>query len=212
MQHAFRLAIVMCSCFPVLACLAHSTQTPQSTDTPRATAQRPSSVRLQFESEGASFNPARLEYQRLWDRDRERILATVERIAGLRFDALSYPDTVVRAIVFEGVSHSGYRDQPMKLRASYTEETKRATLVHELGHRLLEDVVTREDDPHKMLFLWLYDAWEELWGREFADRQVAIERSRGGPYPAAWDFALAMSREQRAEAWRAHRELRMRRP
>lgn len=144
----------------------------------------------------------------LWAQEGDRIIATMERVAGLRFDSLAYADTLIRVIVFEGVSNSGVRETPMQLRASYTTETKRATLVHELGHRLQEEIDAPGDNVHGYLFLWLYDAWVELWGKQFADRQVAVERSRRGPYPAAWDSALALTRDARAAKWRAHRDAR----
>jgi hypothetical protein len=42
----------------------------------------------------------------------------------------------------------------------------------------------------------------KLYGREFADAQVAVEKQRGRMCPAAWDFALALTPEQRAAKWR----------
>ena len=95
--------------------------------------------------------------------------------------------------------------RPMMLRASYPEPTKRATLVHELGHRL-QVGVAGDMDEHEVLFLWLYDVWVELWGQRFADEQVVVERARGGPYPKAWDAALALDRSARAKRFRALRE------
>ena len=86
-------------------------------------------------------------------------------------------------------SNSGYEDKPMHLRASYLPDTKKATLIHELGHRLQSDIFHHDEDDHKYLFLWLYDVWIKLYGREFADAQVDVERKRGRMYPAAWDFA-----------------------
>jgi hypothetical protein len=91
----------------------------------------------------------------------------------------------------------------MRMRASYPPDTKRATLAHELGHRLQSGLFRREEEEHGPLFLWLYDAWVALWGREFADAQVAVERRRGGPYPKAWDDALALTPAERAARWRA---------
>ena len=45
----------------------------------------------------------------------------------------------IRAIVYEGISNSGYKRIPMRMRASYPPDTKRATLVHELAHRLISN-------------------------------------------------------------------------
>ena len=55
-------------------------------------------------------------------------------------------------------------------------------------------------------FLWLYDAWVTLWGWAFADAQVAVERARRGPYPRAWDAALALDAAGRAARWKALRD------
>jgi hypothetical protein len=102
----------------------------------------------------------------------------------------------------EGVSESGYRDRPMRLRASYPPDTKKATLIHELGHRLESGLFPRSEDDHQYLFLWIYDVWVKLYGRQFANEQVAVEKARGRIYPAAWETALALTAEQRASKWR----------
>jgi hypothetical protein len=154
-------------------------------------------VQVTFTAQSDSFATAAVEYTAIWRREGARIVATMERISGIRFDSPPYADTAIRAIVFEGVSNSGYRERPMRLRASYTEPTKRATLVHELGHRLQVGVAGNEDE-HEVLFLWLYDAWVALWGKQFADEQVLVEKARRGPYPRAWDAALALSATERA--------------
>jgi hypothetical protein len=60
---------------------------------------------------------------------------------------------------------------------------------------------------HRTLFLFLYDAWTDLYGQAFADEMVAIERERRGyyDYDAAWTWALAMTREERQARLRALR-------
>ena len=105
-------------------------------------------------------------------------------------------------MVLEVASSSGYQETPMRLRASYPLDTKKATLIHELGHRLESDLFFENEDDHKYLFLWLYDVWITLYGREFADAQVAVEKQRGRMYPAAWEFAQSFTREQRAAKWK----------
>ena len=157
----------------------------------------PSPVRVAFEAESAKFAAATEEYQRLWSVEHERIVSTMEAVSRLRFDSPPYADTAIRAVVFEGISFSGHREVPMKLRASYPTNTKRATLVHELGHRLQTGVAPRGEDEHEVLFLWLYDVWVRLYGRQFADSQVAVERARGGPYPRAWSAALSLTVSER---------------
>ena len=122
----------------------------------------------------------------------------MEHVSGLTF-----PEPEIEAVVYEGISRSGSAGSPMRLRASDPAATKKATLIHELGHRLQSPLFRKEDEEHGPLFLWLYDTWIELYGREFADAQVAVEKRRRGPYPAAWDEALALSPRQRAERWEA---------
>jgi hypothetical protein len=115
---------------------------------------------------------------------------------------LKFEDRQVQAIILEVSSSSGYKEKPMRLRASYPMDTKKATLIHELGHRLQSDLFHQDEDDHKYLFLWVYDVWVKLYGREFADAQVAVEKQRGRMYPAAWDFALSFTADQRAAKWK----------
>jgi hypothetical protein len=156
------------------------------------------SVRLVFTAEADSFAAATRAYPELWNAQGPRVLRTMQEVAGLRFR-----DSVIHVVVYEGVSWSGYRDTPMRLRASYPPDTKKATLVHELGHRLMADMYRRDEEEHAPLFLWLYDVWVALYGEEFAKREVDVEKRRRGPYPKAWDEALALSSAERAAKWRA---------
>jgi hypothetical protein len=155
-------------------------------------------LRLTFVPESTTFAAAAREYEQLWAAEGERIVRAMESVAGLRFR-----DSSVTAIVYEGVSFSGFRDRPMRMRASYSPDTKKATLIHELGHRLQSGLFRREEEEHGPLFLWLYDVWVQLYGREFADAQVEIEKRRRGPYPKAWNDALALPPAERASRWRA---------
>jgi hypothetical protein len=91
----------------------------------------------------------------------------------------------------------------MRMRANYPSGTKRATLVHELSHRLISDVAPRDVDQHPLIFVFVYDVWLQLWGKEFADAQVAVESARRGryDYETAWRDALALGAAARAERW-----------
>jgi hypothetical protein len=166
----------------------------------------PSPVRVSFVAQSDSFAGAALEYERIWSEDGPRIIAMMESTSGLRFINPFYADTAITAIVLEQASSSGYRERPMQMRASYPPSTKRATLIHELGHRLQSNLFRRGEPEHGPLFLWIYDVWTRLYGQAFADEQVEVERRRRGPYPAAWDSAMALSAEQRAARWRAIRD------
>jgi hypothetical protein len=166
-------------------------------------------VRITFVPQSDSFAAAAREYEQLWAAEGQRIVAAMERVSGLGFVSPAYADTAIVANVLERASNSGYRSTPMQLRASYPFDTKRATLVHELGHRLQSGLFRREEEEHGPLFLWVYDTWVVLWGQQFADAQVLVERARGGPYPKAWDDALALDAAQRASRWRALRDERL---
>ncbi len=153
---------------------------------------------IDFEPESAKFAAATDEYREIWRTEGERISAALEQATGLKMEA-----GPIRAIVFEGISNSGYHRMPMYMRASYPPDTKRATLVHELAHRLIADLVPREFEEHPIIFLFVYDVWVQLWGQAFADEQVAVESERRGhyDYESAWRDALALGAEGRAERW-----------
>jgi hypothetical protein len=138
-----------------------------------------------------AFAPAADEYRRLWQSEGREIVAAMERVAGLTF-----PPGPVDVLVSEGRPMTAYDGRTIRLRASYSPAYKKATLVHELGHRLAL-ALPRGLDDHRLLYLFLYDVWTDLYGQAFADRMVAIERRIGPAYEAAWTWALAMTRAQR---------------
>jgi hypothetical protein len=158
---------------------------------------RSEGLRIVFQAESDQFAEAAREYQTIWDREGVRITEAMEAASRLKFE-----EREVKAIVLEVSSNSGYKERPMRLRASYPPDTKKATLIHELGHRLEADLFHRDEDDHKYLFLWIYDVWVKLYGREFANAQVAVEKERGRMYPAAWDFALSFPPAERAAKWK----------
>ena len=154
-------------------------------------------LRIVFQPDSDQFSEAARQYETIWASEGPRITAAMEAASGLKFE-----DREVKAMVLEVSSNSGYKEKPMQLRASYPLDTKKATLIHELGHRLQSDLFHHDEDDHKYLFLWIYEVWVKLYGREFADGQVAVEKQRGRMYPAAWDFALSFSPESRAARWK----------
>jgi hypothetical protein len=155
-------------------------------------------VSLRFEPESEKFIEATKEYEAIWASDGARIVQTMEKKSGLKFE-----ESEVQVIVFEGISSSGFRSIPMRMRASYPIDTKKATLIHELGHRLEGRFFKKDEDDHHLLFLYLYDVWVELYGKEFADAQVKIESDRRGhfDYEGTWKQALALSPEERQKKW-----------
>jgi hypothetical protein len=161
--------------------------------------------RLEFEATAPEFAGATAEYEAIWSADGVRIVAALESATDLVLEP-----GPIRVLVHEGVSSSGYRHIPMRMRASYPLDTKRATLVHELSHRLVGDLFRKDDQDHPYIFLFLYDVWVEIWGKEFADAQVAVESRRKGlyDYEGAWQDALAIGKQGRREEWRKFLESR----
>jgi hypothetical protein len=152
---------------------------------------------MSFTPESERFAEATRQYQGIWDAEGRKMIATMESVTGLRF-----LETDISVIVFEGASSSGFEARPMKLRASYPEEVKKATMIHEIGHRLNLQLKNRpkDIDEHRVLFLYLYDVWTRLYGKSFADRMVEVEKKRKGiyDYETAWNWALGLSEEERA--------------
>ena len=148
---------------------------------------------LSFHPVGPQFAAASDDYRRVWEAEGPRIVEALERESGL-----SFPANRIDVIVSEGRPMTAYDGRTIRLRASYSPAYKKATLVHELGHRLALGFPSRGGlDDHRLLYLFLYDAWTDLYGQAFADRMVSIERRIGPAYEAAWTWALAMTREQR---------------
>ena len=110
----------------------------------------------------------------------------------------------IRAQVVEAPSSSGFGTRPMRLRASYPPEVRKAALIHEIGHRLQAPLFRGAEDSHPFLFLYLYDVWRDLYGQAFADEQVKIERGRKGiyDYDRAWKQVLELTEDERITAWR----------
>jgi hypothetical protein len=161
-------------------------------------------IQVRFAPESEKYAQATTEYRAIWNSEGKRIVEAMEKVSGVEF-----AEREVQAIVYEGVSWSGYGNEPMKLRASYPSDVKKATLIHELGHRLLSRIPkTKEIDEHTVLFLVLYDIWESLYGRDFAERMVEVEKQRKGlyDYESAWKWTLSMSKEERAAKFKALRE------
>ena len=148
-----------------------------------------------FVSAGSEFDAATEEYRRIWAEEGASIATALERNSGLNF-----PPNEIEALISQAPPMMAYDGRTLRLRASYSPSYKRATLVHELGHRLSFLVPrTGELDDHRLLYLYLYDSWTDLYGEAFAMRMAGIESSIPGTYDyaAAWRWALSMTREER---------------
>ena len=151
------------------------------------------------------FEPGAEEYRLLWETEGPRIVAEMEALTGIEF-----PAQPIEVLVRAGPPMTAYDGRTIRLRATCSPGCKLGTFTHELGHRLaLQLPRTGEIDDHRLLYLFLYDAWTDLYGKEFADRMVRIERRIPGAYDydAAWSWALAMTREQRQARLRELRVL-----
>ena len=162
----------------------------------------PGRVSMTFTPQEHGFEEAAEAYRRVWIDEGSQIIEAMERVSGLTFR-----EKEVKAVIFEGASFSGSGDQPMYLRASYPADVKKGALVHELGHRMIAQLTDRprDLDEHHVLFLFLYDVYETLWGKDFADRQVTFDRGLRGiyDYDGAWTWALSLSKSERASRFAA---------
>ena len=148
---------------------------------------------MTFLTAAPRFEAETAAYREIWAREGARIAAALEAATGLTF-----PATPIEVTVSSTSPMTAYDGRTIRLRAGYSEPYKRATLVHELGHRLSFLLPrTAELDDHRLLYLFLYDVWTDLYGQPFAERMVSIERRIGPNYDAAWTWALAMTRAER---------------
>jgi hypothetical protein len=151
-----------------------------------------------------AFEQAAKQYTAIWDEKSKEVVNTIEDLSGLSF----IPCTI-QAVIYEDISKS----HPLHFRSSYDQETKEATIVHELCHILIDEnapekirLLEGADEnlaAHKQINLFLYDVWVKLFGQSVADRQVAIESNRAAFYKAAWSWVLAMDfndRQQKLES------------
>lgn len=157
-------------------------------------------LQLTFKPESEAFEYAIREYIDIWTKDADAIIKAFEDVTGLQFIQKE-----IKVLVMEGPSFSGSADDPMRLRASYSHEVKKGTLVHELGHRLIEPMSNRVDgvDEHRTLNIFLYDVWTKLYGSEFADMMVTVESKRKGiyDYEGTWQWFLRLNEEEKTSLW-----------
>ena len=159
---------------------------------------------LSFVPVNSEFAGASDEYRAIWTAEGEHIVSVLEATSGLTFKP-----SPIEVIVSNNPPMTTFDGATIRLSARYPRIYKKATLVHELGHSLVLPLRgTAGLDDHRLLYLFLYDAWIELEGQDFADRMVSIERRIPGgyDYDAAWRWALAMTREQRQARLAAARD------
>jgi hypothetical protein len=157
-------------------------------------------VEIDFIPLSAAQQQDAMVYQAIWDEYGDRIVAAFESRT-----CLAFVESKVSAVVADAASHSGGPRHPMRLRASYFRDVKQATLVHELGHRHLWQLVERlgDVDGHKTLYLVLDRVWADVWGERFADDRIRGESAWRSDYDyaAAWNWARSLAAEERARLW-----------
>jgi len=145
-------------------------------------------------------------YETIWKKEGKRIVEKIEEASGLKFK-----ESYINAVVF--VAKLPSRSCPLSLRANIIDERKLAVLIHELCHRILtaneigllknqfQSEQEKTYEVHRVLNLVLYDVWSDLYGEDFAKRNVEAEigLKTSQIYKKAWKWALSMSREKRKE-------------
>jgi hypothetical protein len=156
------------------------------------------SISFKPDTDTPGLHTAVEEYKKVWSENGGRIKETIESITGIRFKELD-----ILATVLEGKS----RSHPLTLRSNITLDRKKATLIHELCHRIIKENRNLPQKleslgNHKELGLILYDIWEMLYGADFAKKSVESEFEHQALYKEAWYWALSFDKEERAKKFK----------
>jgi hypothetical protein len=153
-----------------------------------------------FIASSAAYASAAKSYRVIWEQYGARIVHAFEART-----CLPFPEPKVSAVVADAVSNSGGPEHPMQLRATYPSGIKQATLVHELGHRHLWQLMERlpDIDGHKTLYLVLDRVWADVWGEDFAAEAIRHESAwyADYDYAAAWTWVSSLTPAERASLW-----------
>jgi len=151
-------------------------------------------IKFHPDSDKEDVSQAVTEYQLIWNKEGLKFIEAIEKTSDLKF-----VESFINAIVLEWPSNF----RPLCFRASDNLETKKATLIHELCHRLISgnriNIKGKMDslESHKDVDLILYDIWIYLFGEEFAKRHVELECQYRPFYKQAWDWTMTMTAEER---------------
>lgn len=161
-----------------------------------------------------NFEKAAKKYAEIWNQEGNRIIRVLEKISGLKFK-----EEIINAITYNENSYS----IPLRLQSNSTKREKKWTIVHELCHRLFVanniklNNLTWDNhnlETHKPVDLILYDVLVELYGEKEAKDNIKYEidlwtGKNVSPYKIAWDWALSMTKEERAKEFRKYFEFRL---
>ncbi|HWA52203.1 MAG TPA: hypothetical protein VG895_04065 [Patescibacteria group bacterium] len=149
-------------------------------------------------------------YKDIWNKDGYRIISSIEKVTGLKFSK----DHLEATIIDGPTSHS----HPLQLSCFGIDKGRKRTLMHELGHIILDDneidVLADNDEDlsfvnHKLLDLVLFDIFCEFYNGDEEIARQHVERDKEiNPqyYSDAWDWALSMNREERQKLFAKARE------
>ncbi|MES2216067.1 MAG: hypothetical protein V4481_02115 [Patescibacteria group bacterium] len=128
------------------------------------------------------YSQAIKEFEEIWATYGEKIIQGWENSTGFK-----YRETEMNALVYNGISHA----PPLALRYNVELDRKKSTLVHELGHCLLNRRLKATDTEtvHKILFLPLFDLFKEIFGEQFLKETIEWDSKLHPKYKMAWEFA-----------------------
>jgi hypothetical protein len=159
------------------------------------------SIHFYPESDSEIFVVEALLYQEIWNAEGPSIVHAFERESGLHFE-----DQHLNALIALNYNSPS----PLIVRIADSNESRRGMLTHELGHRLIEQrrgisnkniIPARNENDHRLLYLFLYDTWISLYDESFAERAVARESTYGAKFRDAWEWALSFKiKEERRAA------------
>ena len=148
--------------------------------------------------------------RKLWQVDGSRVIAALQAASGLRFRDQEI--TVIMRGATASSGAAGNPNSPLRLDLRYP---ILMSLTHELGHRLNAQLTHLPPelksghgglDAHKLLYLYLYEVWVQLYGTQTADTWRDTERGwadLGYEFiRTAWDWAMALGPEGRARKFR----------
>lgn len=138
-------------------------------------------MEIKFFTNSSEFKNALSEYEIIWSNEGNKIIDGLQKTSSLNFGTEN-----VDAEIYEGISTS----HPLRLRASYPNDVKKATLIHELCHILLDDNEMKfnsSEETHEKLNPILYKTWVDLYGKDFADKMIVVESKRTDMYKRVWE-------------------------
>lgn len=142
-------------------------------------------------SDEHDYSLAIKEYKEIWDLFGPKVVNLYENFTGL-----SFVEKNMNALVWAGISHA----PPLCLRYNLDFERKKTTLVHELGHCLLNRKIKNikgDLTSHHFLFQVLFDVFVEVFGEKAAFEAVEWDKNLPNPeYRAAWEFALSLQTKE----------------